>query len=1129
MKVYLNLKGVHNMSFVHLQVASAYSLLSSTISINGLVHKAKELGYKALALTDRNMMYAAIPFYKACMKEGIKPIIGLTADVAVNDERSFPLVLLCRNNRGYQNLLKISSAIGAKSSNGIPLKWLNSYSEGLIAITPGPRGEIETHLLNNEVDKAKEAIHTYQHMFGLDSFYISLQKHGLKAEESFIPLLKKTAGETSVKMVAANNVQYLDQEDHFAHECMNAIRDGVKLSEDDRVVLETQEYYFKSKEQMVELFPEEVEELQNTLKIADECTVRIPFHQQLLPKYPLPEGVSAQHELTHLCEKGLSEKLEAVTPEYLERLDYELEVIGRMGFSDYFLIVWDFMKFARERDILTGPGRGSAAGSLVSYALSITDVDPIKHQLLFERFLNPERVSMPDIDIDFPDHRRDEVIEYVEGKYGSLHVAQIITFGTFAAKAALRDTGRVFGLNMKEQEQLSKLVPNQLGITLKEAFNKSEGLREFIENNELYRRLFDTALKLEGLPRHTSTHAAGVVISGDPLVQWIPIQGSASGIHLTQYSMDILEEIGLLKMDFLGLRNLSILERIVTNIRRGRNKRFSLKSIPQNDRKTFELLSSGQTNGIFQLESEGMRNVLTRLRPSAFEDIVAVNALYRPGPMENIPAYINRKHGMESVEYPHPELRPILEMTYGVIVYQEQIMQIASRMAGFSLGEADLLRRAVSKKKKDVLDQEREHFVKGSIQKGYTTEVANGIYDLIVRFADYGFNRSHAVAYSMIAYQLAYLKANYPAYFLSALLTSVVGNETKISQYIREAKQYDIQILPPSVNSSQFVFSVEGKDKIRYSLGAIKGIGAQALKEIITVRNDKPFDDLFDFCMRVSSKIINRKILENLVLAGAFDEFNIDRATLLSSLDVALQHAELVNPEDDHDLFGEEETFLLKPKYVEVEAMMDETKLSFEKQVLGLYLSNHPVSSYRQLFEDYGAILISDTRNGVRTAIGGYITSIRSIRTKKGEVMAFLEISDETDDVEAVVFPAVYRQIMTQLKEGNVLWFDGKMEERNNKLQLIINKVQSIEEIKQRVEKQEKKLYLKIPLQKDKETSMKDIQQIIQRNKGTHDVIVYIEQDKKSIKLSDFYRISTTEEVLKKLEEFLGKPNVVLK
>jgi DNA polymerase III subunit alpha len=1115
------------MSFVHLQIASAYSLLSSTISINGLVHKAKNSGYKALALTDKNMMYAAIPFYKACLKEKIKPIIGLTADIA-SEESSYPLVLLVKNQTGYQNLLKISSAIGAKSKDGLPLKWLSSYSEGLIAITPGIKGEIESLLLNDERDKAKECIHTYQQMFGRDSFYVSIQKHGIPSEDTLIPLLQQVAEETGVELVATNDVQYLDQEDHFAHECMGAIRDGVKLSEDERDVLGSQEYYFKNKDQMVELFSDHVGALENTVKIAECCHLTIPFHQQLLPKYPLPEGVSALEKLTYLCEKGLSERVESVSDEYIERLDYELEVIGRMGFSDYFLIVWDFMKYAKERKILTGPGRGSAAGSLVSYALSITDVDPIEHHLLFERFLNPERVSMPDIDIDFPDHRRDEVIEYVEGKYGSLHVAQIITFGTFAAKAALRDTGRVFGLNMKEQEQLSKLVPNQLGITLKEAYSKSKGFRECVTGSEHYKRLFETACKLEGLPRHTSTHAAGVVMSEGPLVQWVPIQGSSSGIHLTQFSMDILEEIGLLKMDFLGLRNLSILERIVKNVQMGTDQSFSIDTIPMNDAKTFELLSKGQTNGIFQLESDGMRNVLKRLMPNSFEDIVAVNALYRPGPMENIPMYINRKHGKEQVEYPHPDLKPILERTYGVIVYQEQIMQIASKMAGFSLGEADLLRRAVSKKKKDVLDQEREHFVSGSIRKGYKEEVAHTIYDLIVRFADYGFNRSHAVAYSMIAYQLAYLKAHYPGFFLSSLLTSVVGNETKVAQYIREATQYDISILPPSINTSQFVFTVEGKNRIRYSIGAIKGIGAAALKEIIRARKEKPFQDLFDFCMRVSQKAINRKILENLVLAGAFDEFGIDRATLLASLDVATQHAELVNPEDDPDLFHEEEAFMLKPKYVEVDAMTIDTKLQFEKQVLGLYLSDHPVSSYRSLFQELGLIQIADLEKGTKIRLGGYITAAKSIRTKKGEVMAFLEIGDESGEMEAVVFPNVYRNNMPLLKEGNILLFGGNVEDRNDKLQFIVNQLETMEEVQARVNESSQKLYLKIAVDQDEEACMERIHQTITRFKGKTPVIVYYEHTKKSIRLPDHLCISPSQEALKELHRILGGASVIL-
>ncbi|BCB05117.1 DNA polymerase III subunit alpha [Bacillus sp. KH172YL63] len=1118
------------MSFVHLQVASAYSLLSSTIPINGLVHKAKKSGYKALALTDKNMMYAAIPFYKACLKEGIKPIIGLTADIASDTEgESHPLVLLVENQTGYQNLLKISSAIGAKAKDGLPLKWLASYSEGLIAITPGIRGEIEKLLLKGKTEQAKAGIETFQKMFGKGSFYLSVQKHGLPEEEELIPLLKSVSAETGAGLVATNDVQYLEQDDSFAHECMGAIRDGVKLSDDDRDVLECEEYYFKSKEEMVELFADHVTELENTMVIADRCHLDIRFHQQLLPKYPLAEGETALEMLTHLSEKGLSEKVGTITDEYIERLDYELEIIGKMGFSDYFLIVWDFMKYAKEQRILTGPGRGSAAGSLVSYALNITDVDPIEHQLLFERFLNPERVTMPDIDIDFPDHRRDEVIEYVERKYGSLHVAQIITFGTFAAKAALRDTARVFGLNMKEQEQLSKLIPNQLGITLNEAYDQSKGLREFVGSSDHYKKLFQTACTLEGLPRHTSTHAAGVVISEAPLVQWVPIQGSSSGIHLTQFSMDILEEIGLLKMDFLGLRNLSILERIVKNVQMGADKSFSLDRIPIDDSKTFELLSSGQTNGIFQLESEGMRNVLKRLKPNAFEDIVAVNALYRPGPMENIPTYIKRKHGGERVEYPLPDLKPILEMTYGVIVYQEQIMQIASKMAGFSLGEADLLRRAVSKKKKDVLDQERAHFVTGATQKGYSEEVANSTYDLIVRFADYGFNRSHAVAYSKIAYQLAYLKAHYPAFFLSSLLTSVVGNETKVAQYIREAKLYDIEILPPSINGSQFVFTVDGKNRIRYSLGAIKGIGAAALKEIIRARQEKPFQDLFDFCMRVSTKTINRKILENLVLAGAFDECQIDRATLLASLDVASQHAELVNPDGEPDLFDEEEAFVLKPKYVEVDDMTIDHKLQYEKQVLGLYLSDHPLASHRPLFVELGLPQIADLQQGSKISFGGYITAVKTIRTKKGEVMAFLEIGDETGEIEAVVFPNVYKNNMIQLKEGNILLFGGNVENRNDKQQVIVNTVETMESVQARVKERNQILYVKIENSIDGEEAMKKITQAIKRFKGETGVIVYHERDKKSVRLPGHLRVNPSEEALNEFHHILGQANVILK
>ncbi|MFL6555157.1 MAG: DNA polymerase III subunit alpha, partial [Bacillus sp. (in: firmicutes)] len=582
----------------------------------------------------------------------------------------------------------------------------------------------------------------------------------------------------------------------------------------------------------------------------------------------------------------LSERFSAPSQEYFDRLSYELSVIKRMEFSNYFLIVWDFMRYARAQGILTGPGRGSAAGSLVAYVLYITDVDPLQHNLLFERFLNPERISMPDIDIDFPDHRRDEVINYVANKYGELHVAQIVTFGTLAAKAALRDVGKVFGLNSKELEHLSRMIPPRLGISLQGAYKESEALRRFINETPMNLRLFETALKLEGLPRHTSTHAAGVVISEKQLIDLIPIQRGSTNVYLTQFSMEYLEEIGLLKMDFLGLRNLTLIDSILSSIYRKTGKKINISSIPLEDSLTFDLLAKGETTGIFQLESEGMRKVLIRLKPSRFEDIVAVNALYRPGPMENIPLFIDRKHGVEAVVYPHPDLQPILENTYGVIVYQEQIMQIASKMAGFSLGEADLLRRAVGKKKKDILDKERNHFVQGALKKGYNQSLANEIYDLIVRFANYGFNRSHAVAYSMITYQLAFLKANYPVYFMAGLLTSAIGNDTKIAQYIMETKQKGINVLPPSINHSSYSFQVE-QDGIRYSLAAIRSVGAAALKEIFQARKRKKFADLFDLCIRVSTKAINRKTLEFLVHSGCFDEFGEDRAVLLASLDVA--------------------------------------------------------------------------------------------------------------------------------------------------------------------------------------------------------------------------------------------------
>lgn len=1120
------------MSFIHLHVYSANSLLSSTAPIENLVEDAKIKGFTALALTDKNVMYGTIAFYKACVKAGIKPIIGLTVDVESknNEGTSYPLVLLAKNQQGFQNLLKISSVVQTNSPSGLPLKWLKGYASGLIGITPGVRGEIEQYLADGEREEARQCALLYREIFSQEDFYLGIQDHGLSIEKSLQPQLIELSKELKIRLVATNEVHYLNKEDSFAHECLLSIKNGDKLQDETRERLENNEYFLKTAGEMVELFSSNPEALENSLKIAEACNVMIELNQMNLPKYPTNEK-SSEELLEELCFLGFKNRYPDASEEHKKRLLYELDIIKKMKFADYFLIVWDFMKFSRENGILTGPGRGSAAGSMVAYVLYITDVDPIKHELLFERFLNPERISMPDIDIDFPDHRRDEVIEYVSKKYGRLHVAQIITFGTLAAKAVLRDLGRVFGLNTKELDQVSRMIPSRPGTTLRSALEESEELRKFLEESTLNKRLYDTALKLEGLPRHTSTHAAGVVLTEKPLVESVPIQAGHNDVYLTQYAMEHLEELGLLKMDFLGLRNLSLIEVILDSIHRKTSKKIDIKKIPLDDEETFKLLSKGQTTGVFQLESDGMRNVLKKLKPSRFEDIVAVNALYRPGPMENIPLYINRKHGKEKITYPHRDLEPILDNTYGVIVYQEQIMQIAAKMAGFSLGEADLLRRAVSKKKKEVLDKERAHFVKGAIKKGYDNETAHSIYDLIVKFANYGFNRSHAVAYSVIAYQLAYLKAHYPIYFMSALLSSVTGSEGKISQYIRELKEMGIKVLPPSINQSGYSFLVE-KNHVRYSLAAIKGVGIAALKEIFQARKKRQFEDLFDFCIRVSSRAVNRKVLEALVHSGSFDEFGEDRAVLLASIDVAIEHAQLVNPDElgEADLFADEEAFFLKPKYVVVDPIQIEEKLQFEKEVLGLYLSNHPVSVYENYMGALGTVELSSLgsdKSLLKSLVN--IIEIKKIRTKKGEAMAFLIVSDQSGEMDAVVFPNEYKKYMSFLQKGNIVLIQGKIDVREGKKQVVIQNVKEVKAAIEELQNDNKKLFVKI--EKEKETSqfLQSLKHLIKKYRGSIEVVLFYESTGKSIKLGDAERISPSNECLTELKQLLGEKNVIVK
>ncbi|WP_243291248.1 DNA polymerase III subunit alpha [Bacillus sp. FJAT-47783] len=1113
------------MSFVHLQVKSAYSLLSSAVSLEKLVERAKKHQYTAIALTDVHVLYGTIAFYKLCKKHQIKPIIGLTVSIQIKGN-SFPFVLLAKNDIGYKHLLKLSSFMQTKYENGIPLSLFKTYSRGLFMLTPGLSGIIETFLLEGKDEEAYKVAQYFRQIVEKDSFYISIQRLGNKEEQYVHEKLMKLSNDLYIPLVATNDVVYVDKTDAFAYDCLTAIKNGTKVEENEKC---STERYFKNEASMQALFHDLPEAIVNANRIAEQCNVNLTLGKPSLPKFPVPNGIDKDQYLERLCFEGLKRRIEHPTDAYYNRLLYEIEVIKKMKFSDYFLIVSDFMHYAREMGIVTGPGRGSAAGSLVAYVLYITDVDPIAYNLLFERFLNPERISMPDIDIDFPDTRRDEIIHYVANKYGKSHVAQIITFGTLAAKAAIRDVAKVLGASQKEADSLARLIPSKPGITLKEALDESTLLQEKIAQSNVARKIFETALKVEGLPRHSSTHAAGVVISEQPLVDMVPIQQGHNGVYLTQFSMDYLEDVGLLKMDFLGLRNLTLIENVKELIERYEGKRISFDQIHYDDPKTLALLAEGDTTGVFQLESEGMRKVLRRLSPSSLEDIVAVNALYRPGPMENIPLFIDRKHGRKPVEYPHEDLQNILSTTHGVVVYQEQIMEIASTMAGFSLGEADLLRRAVGKKIKEILEREREHFVQGCLKKGYEENTANKVYDLIVKFANYGFNRSHAVAYSMISFQMAYLKAHYPLYFMAALLTSVSGNETKLSHYFRECKRKGMLILPPSINKSGYTFLIE-KGAIRYSLASIKNVGNSALKEIFKERKKKPFTDLFDFCVRVSSKAVNRRTLESFIFSGAFDEFAKDRATLLASVDVALDHAELLKIEDGEnqfDLFLQEE-LTIKPKYVEVETMPIHKKLQYEKEVIGFYFSNHPVDIYRDVMKANGTIPLVDCFKWIerKIKVGVYITNVKPIRTKKGETMAFLTISDASGEMEAVIFPNDYAKYSDKIKIGSIVFIQGKVDRRRERMQIII---QSVEDLKHLEQDHKGRLFIKLEGDVQQADSIQGIKKILRAYKGSYPVYIYYAQLKKTVQLQTDYWVNPTADCLKSLKGIVGERNVVLK
>ncbi|MFC0473269.1 DNA polymerase III subunit alpha [Halalkalibacter kiskunsagensis] len=1112
------------MEIVHSHVYSEYSLLSSTNRIEALVKKAHEDGFQALALCDHHVMYGAVPFYQACMKYNVKPIIGLQLTIQKNENELALIRCYAKNKKGYVNLLKLATIIGHKAGKRAFLKKeeVTPFLSEVIVVIPYSRGPIEEDLVQNQFQKALNWLRGWKGQTSASDWFLEIQQlhdHVSRKHEA-IQTFSETSG---IQLLASHPCRFLEKQDATAYQVIRAIREGVK-AEDYPLEKEERSFYLLTPTEMVERFAEREDALVNTKRFASLCNVQLTLDQQMLPEFP---GILNSNELLRsLCDKGCEFRYGTINDVIEARLNKELAVIERMGFSDYFLIVWDFMKYAREKGILTGPGRGSAAGSIVAYVLQITDVDPLQYDLLFERFLNHERVSMPDIDIDFPDHRRDEVIEYVQQKYGKNHVAQILTFGTLAARAVVRDVGKVLGVDSYLIGKLTKQIPVSPGVTLEKALASSKELESMITESKDLAVLWKVSKQLEGLPRHASTHAAGVVISAKPLTELMALQAGQSTISLTQATMDVVEKIGLLKFDFLGLRNLTLLENISFLIEQQYGEKIDYTRIPLDDKKTYQLLGQGDTTGVFQLESDGMRQALTSLQPTEFEDIVAVNALYRPGPMKYIPMYRQGKHEVTKVVFPHEDLEPILKRTYGVIIYQEQIMRVAAVMAGFTLAEADLLRRAISKKKKGELEKQRKAFIRGARQKGYSEQVASDVYELIERFADYGFNRSHAVAYSMISYQLAYVKANYPLAFYTALLSGVWNNDDKLSHHIRECRKAGYDVLPPSISKSHILFSIEN-EAIRFGLLPIAHVGFRAAKLIVQEREEKRFTDLFSFAVRIDQKIVNKKAVENLIKAGAMDEFHPERATLLYSVEEALRFAAEVNSFQDET----EGLFTLDiqaPDYKEIEPLSIQEKLDYEKEALGFYLSGHPIEMYKPMLDANGRLPVQkakETKGNVRVA--GLLSQVRRIKTKKGDAMAFAVVTDESGGSELVIFPRTWDKIKDLVTEGELILVEGRYDHTREQTQLIVEKIDLLKTLT--LKKEEEKLFLRISEASQSLDLLEQVKVHLLSNTGTVPVILYYEQTKQTKHLTNEYQVTPDEAFLLKLKEILGERNVILK
>lgn len=1146
--------------FCHLHLHSQYSLLDGFSKIDKLMDRVKELGMDSVAITDHGVMFGVIDFYKTAQKKGVKPIIGCEVYVSFRsrfdreniDKKSYHLILLAKDNVGYQNLIKIVSlgfVEGFYYKPRVDYDVLERYSEGIIALSACLAGEIPQRLMEGKYDEAKKAAQKFNKMFGQDNFYLELQDHNIPEQAKVNMYIQKLSKETGIPMAATNDVHYLEKDDWKTHEILMCIQTGKTLQDEHRMEFQTNEFYLKSPEEMEDLFKGYEGALENTVKIAQRCDVSFDFDTIHLPEYKVEGSKTPSEFLRELCYKGFKKRYTNPSQEIIDRLEFELGVIEKMGYVAYFLIVWDFIYFAKSNDIMVGPGRGSAAGSIVAYTLEITDVDPIEYSLLFERFLNPDRISMPDVDIDFCYEKRELVIDYVKQKYGEDHVAQIITFGTLGARASIRDVGRVLGISYQDVDKVAKEIPFAIGMTIDKALDTNPNLKKLYTSSEQIKELIDISRNVEGLPRHASTHAAGVVISKAPVDNYVPLYMHQNSIT-TQFPMTTLEELGLLKMDFLGLRTLTVIQNAIKLISENHNKDIDFSSMKYDDAKVYEMISNGDTLGIFQLESAGMRQFLKELKPDDFEEIIAGISLYRPGPMESIPVYIKNKNNPDEIVYIHEKLRSILDVTNGILVYQEQVMQVVRELAGYSYARADLVRKAMSKKKMSVMEEEREYFVNGKldsagnieiqgcVRNGISKEAANQIYDNMIDFAKYAFNKSHAACYAVLAYQTAYLKTHYKVEFMTALMTSVMGNTDKVVQYIRECSDLDIEVLAPDVNSSIRTFSVENGN-IRFAMSAIKNVGENAVDFIVGERKKHgKYKSLQNFIKRVSGQDVNKRLVESLFKAGAFDSINSNRAMLMANFEKIWDST---NNERKNNIAGQVSLF---DTVEEMDETIDMTvvsdfnqreRLAMEKEVLGLYITGHPLKDYAEKLKrvaSHNTIMLKEMQENYEqyqyednsmVIVGGIISEKVYKTTRTKEMMAFITLEDEYGTIETIVFPKVLNAFSNLVNEDEVVTVKGRLQLKEDDMPKII--AMEIKRLDENVIP--RKIYLKIPSMDSFE--LKSIEKIIVNNPGNDEVIYFDASKRKSFISEKYNKLFFTEEVSQAIINLIGKDNIVVK